>query len=164
MNDIKFLQVPFSVLPAGTMVKKVEPDSAMYQARAMVGSNPTPFTRYVVVGDEEGASIYVPAFEGIVGDLHPQDPKVIGPFVVKSIKVDYDRLPEGKEAQACIVHTYPTAYVSVCIDDRLEGVVNKTLQIKIIKEVVELLSSGNYINPNSKHIWEDVLAIKVSPK
>ena len=119
-TNLHFLQVPFNGLPAGTPICECEPSRAHVFANALVGRDVEPARYFTVVGEEDESSIIrIPSFKGIVGEVHPQDKTVIGPFVAGSVSVDYDKLGKGVNVLIAARRDYPFVDVKVVIDPDL---------------------------------------------
>ena len=115
-----YLQVHFNGLPAGTPVYECEPSSAQVFANALVRRDAEPARYFIVVGEaDENSVMRIPSFKGIVGEVHPQDKTVIGPFVAGSIFVDYDKLGNGVGVLIAAQRNYPFVDVKVVIDPGL---------------------------------------------
>ena len=119
-TNLHYLQVPFNGLPAGTPLLETEPSSAQVFARALVHRDAEPARYFSVVGQVgENYVMRIPSFKGIVGDVHPQDKTVIGPFVAGDITFDYDNLGKGVHVLITAQRNYPFVEVKVIIDPRL---------------------------------------------
>ena len=119
-TNLHYLQVPFNGLPAGTPICECEPSSAHVFANALVGRDVEPARYFTVVGEEDESSIIrIPSFKGIVGEVHPQDKTVIGPFVAGNVSVDYDKLGNGVNVLIAARRDYPFVDVKVVIDPDL---------------------------------------------
>ena len=119
-TKLHYLQVPFNGLPAGTPICECEPSSAHVFANALVGRDVEPARYFTVVGEEDESSIIrIPSFKGIVGEVHPQDKTVIGPFVAGNVSVDYDKLGNGVNVLIAARRDYPFVDVKVVIDPDL---------------------------------------------
>ena len=122
MKTIKlhYLQVPFKGMPAGTPLYECGPSDAHEFANALAGRDAEPARYFIVAGEEgENAIMRIPSFKGIVGEVHPQDKTVIGPFVAGSISVDYDKLGKGVDVLIAARRDYPFVDVKVVIDPDL---------------------------------------------
>ena len=119
-TKLHYLQVPFNGLPAGTPICECEPSSAHVFANALVGRDVEPARYFTVVGEEDESSIIrIPSFKGIVGEVHPQDKTVFGPFVAGNVSVDYDKLGNGVNVLIAARRDYPFVDVKVVIDPDL---------------------------------------------
>ena len=119
-TKLHYLQVPFNGLPAGTPLYECEPSNAQVFARALVYKDAEPARYFTVVGEgDENSIMRIPSFKGIVGDVHPQDKTVIGPFTAGSISTDYDRLGKGVNVLIAARRNYPFVEVKVVIDPDL---------------------------------------------
>ena len=119
-TKLHYLQVPFNGLPAGTPVCECEPSSVQVFANALVRRDAEPARYFTVVGEGgENSVMRVPSFRGIVGEVHPQDKTVVGPFVAGSISVDYDKLGNGVGVLIAAQRNYPFVDVKVVIDPGL---------------------------------------------
>ena len=119
-TKLHYLQVPFNGLPVGTPVYESEPSSAQVFANALVRRDAEPARYFIVVGEEgEDVIMRIPSFKGIVGEVHPQDKTVIGPFVAGSVTVDYDKLGKGVNVLVAAQRNYPFVDVKVVIDPDL---------------------------------------------
>lgn len=120
MSKIVYLQREHEGLPAGTPLERAEMSTAHYQAKAMVGTS-SPASYYKLAGTEGKATLMVPIFYRLVGDLHPNDPVRTGPYSCTGFKVvGKDRLPERYLAKIEIGCDYPTSRV-VVIPNSLSG-------------------------------------------
>lgn len=145
MKEVFYLQREFNGLPAGLPLERTEPTSAHYQARAMVGPDvvPTGYYRpYGIEGDKEVLAI--PLFEGIIGNLHPKDPKVVGPFVAGKVTIDYDRLPADMFCNIVYIKDHPYVNAFVCINNSFVKVDN-TAKIRI--EGTDTIIGGSVVYP-----------------
>jgi hypothetical protein len=124
--------------PAGTVLIEVEKDSAMLQAESIVKSHLST-KAYVIKGDDKPFSLT----SDYVGELHPNDPIVTGPFVVTNVKVVEDRLNNSNHTVA-----YETsgqeATMFICIDDRLSNIVKDKILEQRLHELMVF-----------SHIWHD---------
>ena len=119
-TNLHYLQVPFNGLPAGTPLLETEPSSAQVFANALVHRDKEPARYFSVVGQvSENDVMRIPSFKGIVGEVHPQDKTVIGPFVAGDITFDYDNLGKGVHVLITAKRNYPFVEVKVIIDPRL---------------------------------------------
>ena len=119
-TKLHYLQVPFNGLPAGTPICECEPSSAHIFANALVRRDAEPARYFTVAGEGgENSVMRVPSFRGIVGEVHPQDKTVVGPFVAGSISVDYDKLGNGVGVLIAAQRNYPFVDVKVVIDPGL---------------------------------------------
>ena len=119
-TKLHYLQVPFNGLPAGTPLYECEPSSAHVFANALVGRDAEPARYFTVVGEEgENAIMRIPSFKGIVGEVHPQDKTVVGPFVAGGVSVDHDKLGKGVNVLIAARRNYPFVEVKVVIDPDL---------------------------------------------
>ncbi len=119
-TKLYYLQVPFNGLPAGTPLYECEPSGAHVFANALVGRDAEPARYFTVAGEEgENAIMRVPSFRGIVGEVHPQDKTVVGPFVAGRVSIDYDKLGNGVGVLIAAQRNYPFVDVKVVIDPGL---------------------------------------------
>lgn len=119
-TKLHYLQVPFNGLPTGTPICECEPSSAQVFANALVGRDVEPARYFTVAGEGgENAIMRIPSFKGIVGEVHPQDKTVVGPFVAGSISVDYDKLGNGVSVLIAARRNFPFVEVMVVIDPDL---------------------------------------------
>lgn len=119
-TKLHYLQVPFNNLPVGTPVYECEPSSAHLVANAIVGRDVEPARYFIVAGEEgENAIMRIPSFKGIVGEVHPLDKTVVGPFVAGSVSADYDKLGNGVNVLIAARRNYPFVEVKVVIDPDL---------------------------------------------
>lgn len=119
-TKLHYLQVPFNGLPAGTPVYECEPSSAQVFANALVRQDAEPARYFIVAGEESENSIMrVPSFKGIVGEVHPQDKTVVGPFVSGTLSFDYDKLGRDVSVLVTAQRNYPFIDVKVIVDPDL---------------------------------------------
>lgn len=119
-TKLHYLQIPFNNLPAGTPICECEPSNAHVFANALVGRDAEPARYFTVAGEEgENAIMRIPSFKGIVGEVHPQDKTVVGPFVAGSVSVDYDKLGSGVHVIIAARRNYPFVELKVVIDPDL---------------------------------------------
>ena len=119
-TKLHYLQVPFNGMPAGTPLYECGPSGAHVFANALVGRDAEPARYFTVAGEEgENAIMRIPSFKGIVGEVHPQDKTVIGPFVAGSVSVDHDKLGKGVDVLIAARRDYPFVEVKVVIDPDL---------------------------------------------
>ena len=119
-TKLHYLQVPFNGLPAGTPVYECEPSSAQVFANALVRRDAEPARYFIVAGERSENSIMrVPSFKGIVGEVHPQDKTVVGPFVSGDISFDYDKLGRDVSVLVTAQRNYPFVDVKIIIDPGL---------------------------------------------
>lgn len=117
-----FLQEAYGDYPAGTPLVKAEKSSAHYQATVMLGGSQVPTGFYKVVGTEGPATLAIPLFEGIVGECHPTDPSVVGPFVCGGLgRVGEDKLPPEVAAFIVVGYDYPRGDLHVCLNTESGG-------------------------------------------
>ena len=117
MSKIAYLQREHEGLPAGTPLERAEMSSAHHLAKAMVG-NSIPAGYYKLAGTEGPATLMVPSFEGLIGNLHPNDPSHTGPYSCTGYEVvGPDRLPVKYLAKIEVGNTYPTSKVLVIPND-----------------------------------------------
>ncbi|QXN70422.1 hypothetical protein AGENTSMITH_16 [Bacillus phage vB_BspM_AgentSmith] len=117
IEDMMFLQVAHGGYPAGTPVVEAEKSSAHYQATAMLGGRQVPTIYCKLAGAEGPATLAIPRFEGLVGDKHPTDPEVVGPFVCTGLgRVAEDKLPPEYAAYIAVGYDYPYAKFDVCVN------------------------------------------------
>ena len=111
---IRFLQVEFNGMAAGTLMVSAEPTTAHLQARVMVGT-PEPGTYHQALGDNE--VYWVPSFKGILGDHHPLDPRNTAPAYITEVHIDEDKLPGGKVVTwSTDLTNWPKCRLCVCIN------------------------------------------------
>lgn len=119
-TKLHYLQVPFNGLPAGTPLYECGPSGAHVFANALVGRDAEPARYFTVAGEEgENAIMRIPSFKGIVGEVHPQDKTVIGPFVAGGVSVDHDKLGNGVGVLIAAQRNYPFVDLKVVIDPGL---------------------------------------------
>ena len=119
-TKLHYLQVPFNGLPAGTPMYECKPSSAQVFANALVRRDAEPARYFTVAGEVgENSIIRIPSFKGIVGEVHPQDKTVVGPFVAGSVTVDYDKLGKGVNVLIAAQRNYPFLDVKIIIDPDL---------------------------------------------
>lgn len=110
-----FLQIVYEGLPLGTPLVGAEKSAAHHQATAMLNRTQVPTGYYKLVGAEGPATLAIPLFEGIVGEHHPTDPRVVGPFVCTGFgRVTEDKLPAGYKAYITPEYVYPYCTFTVC--------------------------------------------------
>ena len=123
MEKIKFLQEEYLDLPAGTPLVEVKKSPSHCQAT----------TYYNVLGRPPVTDIP----ESMVTDMHPQDPRLVGPFVFGKFKeVGVDKLPDTYFAYASVEYVYPYAHINLCVNTEVGG--NK-LRVSLPKHVVIVL-------------------------
>ena len=132
---IRFLQVEFNGMAPGTLMVSAEPTTAHLQARAMVGT-PIPGTYHRAIGDDEVH--WVPTFENILGDHHPQDPRYNAPAYITEVRIDEDTLPGGKAITWDSDRTnWPACRLVVCINPECELEERYNELILAMKEIEE---------------------------
>lgn len=121
MEKLMFLQVEYAGYPAGTPVVEAEKSSEHHQASAMVGSQ-IPTGYYKLAGIEGPATMAIPRFEGLVGDKHPTDPTMVGPFVCRGLGLlSEDKLPPRYMGYITPCYRYPFVEVNMCMNTDPEG-------------------------------------------
>ena len=119
-TKMHYLQTSYNGLPAGTPLYECGPSGAHVFANALVRRDAEPARYFTVAGEEgENAIMRIPSFKGIVGEMHPQDKTVIGPFVAGGVSVDHDKLGNGVGVLIAAQRNYPFADVKVVIDPDL---------------------------------------------
>ena len=119
-TKLHYLQVPFNGKPVGTPISECEPSNAHVFARALVHRDAEPARYFAVVGEAgENSIMRIPSFKGIVGEVHPQDKTVVGPFTAGRIFIDYDKLGNGVNVLIAARRNYPFVEVKVVIDPDL---------------------------------------------
>lgn len=115
-TKMMYLQEEFNGMPAGTPVVECEPSTQHLMAKAMLGGKVVPTTYVRVIGSDE--VIAVPLFKGLLGECHPTDPRVVGPFVANGEVVeDFDKLHVGCFARVVYKKDYPWCSASICFDE-----------------------------------------------
>ena len=119
-TKLHYLQTSFNGMPAGTPLYECEPSAAHVFANALVGRDAEPARYFTVAGEEgENAIMRIPSFKGIVGEVHPQDKTVIGPFVAGGVSVDHDKLGNGVGVLIAAQRNYPFVDLKVIMDPDL---------------------------------------------
>ena len=119
-TKLHYLQVPFNGLPAGTPLYECTPSSVHVFANALVGRDVEPARYFVVAGEGgENAIMRIPSFKGIVGEVHPQDKTVVGPFTAGDVSVDHDKLGSGVHVLIAARLNYPFVELKVVVDPDL---------------------------------------------
>ena len=119
-TKMHYLQTSYNGLPTGTPLYECEPSSAHVFANALVRRDAEPARYFIVAGEKgENSVIRIPSFKGIVGEVHPQDKTVVGPFVAGSLSIDYDKLGNGVGVLIVAQRNYPFVDVKVVIDPDL---------------------------------------------
>ena len=151
MSKIVYLQREYEGLPAGTPLERAEMSSAHHQARAMLRDS-VPARYYRLAGTEGPATIMIPAFEGVIGELHPNDPKRTGPYSCTGYEVvGPDRLSARYLAKIEVGCDYPTSKVVVILNDLPGGNMVGVRKINYphinfechLKEALEYLERSN---------------------
>lgn len=144
MEKIKFLQTEHAGYPSGTPLVEAEKSSAHHQASAMLGVQ-VPTGYYKLAGTEGPATLAIPRFDGLVGDKHPTDPSVVGPFVcVGRVVRAVDKLPERYIAYITVGYNYPLAEVNKCTNSDAGGTI---IRVEVPKRVVI-----NYLSEVERHL------------
>lgn len=143
MEKLMFLQAEYAGYPAGTPVVEAEKSSAHHQASVMVDSQ-IPTGYYKLAGTEGPATMAIPRFEGLVGDKHPTDPKVVGPFVCTGLGViSEDKLPRRYVGYITPCYKNPFVEVNICMNTELEG--------SVFRVVVPERTTINYFSTVEKY-------------
>lgn len=159
MEKLMFLQVEYAGYPTGTPLVEAEKNSEHHQASAMVGSQ-IPTGYYKLAGTEGPATLAIPRFEGLVGDKHPTDPTVVGPFVCTGLGLfSEDKLPPRYLGYITPCYRYPFVEVNVCFNTDQEGLV--------FRVYVPKRTTINYLSMVEKYfekLREDKLEFEVEYK
>ncbi len=116
-TKLHYLQVSFNSLPAGTPVYECEPSGAQVFANALVRRDAEPARYFIVAGEKSENSIMrVPSFKGTVGEVHPRDKTVVGPFVTGGISVDCDKLGRDVSVLVTAQRNYTFVDVKVIVE------------------------------------------------
>lgn len=156
-NNQFYLQQDHNGLPRGLLVEECEKPTQVGFAQAMV-ENPNP-SRCVkpvgVMGDAHVTPVLL--FSDILDELHPDDPKKVGPFVLSestSRDVGRDRLPPGKLLAVGFRRNHPELQLIVCWNtdkaEELKELFDAKDYSPVVKAIKDLIVSEEADSPMRK--------------
>lgn len=130
-SDVYYLHKEYNGMPVGTPMLRTEPTSAHLQARAMLKNDVTPGGYFKCPPSD--VVHWIPFFDNIIENVHPNDPRITGPFLYKGYECTVDRLPNLHNLHVHLVKEYPYTKLVFVLDDRYKR--TDVLNVKLDKDI-----------------------------